>query len=59
MKNCSYVGGMVWVSPVNLSVTYTNREQTSALTVLCKAPSFICKEVKKHRKRHLLSKNMN
>lgn len=45
VKNGSYVGGMVWVSPVNLSVTFTNREQTSALTVLCPAPTFICKEV--------------
>lgn len=45
IKNGSYVGAMVWVSPTDLSITYTDREQTSASTVLCRAPNFICKEV--------------
>lgn len=45
VENGSYVGGMVWLTPVDLSVTFTNREQTSALTVLCPAPNFNCREV--------------
>lgn len=46
-SNCndSYVGNMIWLSPTDLSVTFTNREQTSALTVLCRAPTFNCTEV--------------
>lgn len=43
--NSSYVGNMIWVSSTDLSVTFTNREQTSALTVLCRAPNFNCVEV--------------
>lgn len=46
--NDSYVGNMVWLSPTDLSVTFTNREQTSALTVLCRAPTFNCTEVSDH-----------
>lgn len=39
----NYVGQMVWISATDLSVTYTNRNQTSATTVLCRAPSFTCR----------------
>lgn len=45
--NDSYVGNMVWLSPTDLSVTFTNREQTSASTVLCRAPTFNCTEVRR------------
>lgn len=41
----NYVGQMTWISATDLSVTYTNREQRSALTVLCRAPTFQCREV--------------
>lgn len=44
--NNSYVGNMLWISSTDLSVTFTNREQTSALTVLCRAPNFLCREVR-------------
>lgn len=44
-SNNSYVGNMIWLSPIDLSVTFTNREQTSALTVVCRAPTFNCTEV--------------
>ncbi|XP_037032267.1 inactive dipeptidyl peptidase 10-like isoform X3 [Bradysia coprophila] len=43
--NDSYVGNMIWLSSTVLSVTFTNREQTSAVTVLCQAPSFNCTEI--------------
>lgn len=43
--NNSYVGDMIWVSPTDLSITFTNREQTQAVTVLCRAPSFTCREI--------------
>lgn len=43
--NNSYVGDMIWLSSTDLSVTFTNREQTSAVTVLCRAPLFACKEI--------------
>ncbi|XP_055588081.1 inactive dipeptidyl peptidase 10 isoform X2 [Uranotaenia lowii] len=43
--NDSYVGGMEWLSPVELSVTYTNREQNISHVLLCAAPNFICSEV--------------
>lgn len=43
--NNSYVGDMIWVSATDLSVTFTNREQTNAVTVLCKAPTFSCREI--------------
>lgn len=42
--NDSYVGNMIWISSTDLSVTYMNREQTKALTVLCRAPTFQCRE---------------
>lgn len=42
--NNSYVGNMIWLSAADLSVTYMNREQTKALTVLCRAPTFQCRE---------------
>lgn len=42
--NDSYVGNMIWLSATDLSITYTNREQTIALTVLCRAPTFQCRE---------------
>lgn len=45
-SNDSYVGNMVWLSQTDLSVTFTNREQTSALTILCRAPTFNCTEVR-------------
>lgn len=41
----SYVGQMVWISASDLTVTYMNRQQTYASTVLCRAPSFQCREV--------------
>lgn len=43
--NNSYVGDMIWVSPMDLSITYTNRAQTQATTVLCRAPTFSCREI--------------
>ncbi|XP_037029793.1 inactive dipeptidyl peptidase 10-like isoform X2 [Bradysia coprophila] len=43
--NNSYVGNMIWLSPIDLSITFTNREQTSALTVVCRAPTFNCTEI--------------
>ena len=43
--NDSYVGGMVWLSSTDLSITYTDRNQSMAHTLLCKAPNFICSEV--------------
>lgn len=45
--NNSYVGNMIWLSPIDLSITFTNREQTTALTVVCRAPTFNCTEVSK------------
>lgn len=41
----NYVGQMLWISATDLSITYTNRAQTNALTVLCRAPTFQCREV--------------
>lgn len=41
----SYVGQMEWISASDLSIIYTNREQTIALTVLCRAPTFECREI--------------
>ncbi|KAG4079916.1 hypothetical protein HA402_006228 [Bradysia odoriphaga] len=46
--NNSYVGNMIWLSPIDLSITFTNREQTSALTVVCRAPTFNCTEVREY-----------
>lgn len=43
--NNSYVGNMFWVSATDLSVTFLNRVQTNAVTVLCRAPTFICRTV--------------
>lgn len=40
-----YVGGMTWVSEDELSVTLTDRNQTKAVTYLCRAPTFECIEV--------------
>ncbi|XP_055713714.1 inactive dipeptidyl peptidase 10 isoform X2 [Phlebotomus papatasi] len=45
LANTSYVGGMLWASATDLSITFTNRQQTVALTVLCRAPQFVCREV--------------
>ncbi|XP_016962897.1 inactive dipeptidyl peptidase 10 isoform X2 [Drosophila biarmipes] len=45
LSNGSYVGGLTWASPSDLSVTVTNREQTKATTVLCRAPHFHCQAV--------------
>ncbi|XP_017030377.1 inactive dipeptidyl peptidase 10 [Drosophila kikkawai] len=45
VANGSYVGGLTWASPIDLSVTVTNREQTKATTVLCRAPHFHCQAV--------------
>lgn len=41
----NYVGQMVWISALDLSITYMNRQQTSASTLLCRAPTFQCREV--------------
>lgn len=41
----SYVGQMVWISAADLTITYMNRQQTYASTVLCRAPTFQCREV--------------
>uniref|UniRef100_A0A336MK89 Venom dipeptidyl peptidase 4 n=1 Tax=Culicoides sonorensis TaxID=179676 RepID=A0A336MK89_CULSO len=40
-----YVGGLSWVSELELSVTLTDRNQTKAVTYICKAPTFECIEV--------------
>lgn len=40
-----YVGGLAWVSDYELSFICTERNQSRALTYLCKAPSFECVEV--------------
>ncbi|KAH8373231.1 hypothetical protein KR009_008032 [Drosophila setifemur] len=45
VANGSYVGGLTWASTNDLSVTITNREQTKATTVLCRAPHFQCQAV--------------
>ncbi|XP_016970703.1 inactive dipeptidyl peptidase 10 isoform X1 [Drosophila rhopaloa] len=45
LANGSYVGGLTWASAGDLSVTVTNREQTKATTVLCRAPHFHCHSV--------------
>lgn len=42
--NDSYVGNMIWLSATDISITYMNREQTKALTVICRAPAFQCRE---------------
>lgn len=42
-----YVGAMTWVSAFELSVTLTDRNQTKAVTYLCKALTFECMEVGK------------
>lgn len=44
-SNEFYVGGMTWVSELELSVTLTDRNQTKAVTYLCKALTFECMEV--------------
>ncbi|XP_031634021.1 dipeptidyl aminopeptidase-like protein 6 isoform X2 [Contarinia nasturtii] len=41
----NYVGQMVWISATDISITFTNRNQTSTSTVLCRAPTFRCREV--------------
>ncbi|KAL7743376.1 hypothetical protein ACLKA6_008353 [Drosophila palustris] len=45
LGNGSYVGGLTWASPIDLSVTVTNRDQTKATTVICRAPHFHCQVV--------------
>lgn len=40
-----YVGRMQWASANVLAVTFLNRNQTAATTVLCQAPSFACRTV--------------
>lgn len=40
-----YVGGLAWVSENELSFICTERNQTRAVTYLCKAPTFECVEV--------------
>lgn len=40
-----YIGNMFWISNVELTLTYTSRDQTLSSTVLCKAPQFECVEV--------------
>lgn len=41
----SYIGQMQWISASDLSIIFTNRQQTVASTVLCRAPSFECREI--------------
>ncbi|XP_002055619.3 inactive dipeptidyl peptidase 10 isoform X3 [Drosophila virilis] len=45
LGNDSYVGGLTWASPIDLSVTVTSRDQTKATTVICRAPHFHCQVV--------------
>ncbi|KAL9884330.1 inactive dipeptidyl peptidase 10 isoform 3-T5 [Glossina fuscipes fuscipes] len=45
LANGSYVGALTWASPIDLSVTVTNRAQTKATTVVCRAPDFHCSTV--------------
>lgn len=45
LGNGSYVGGLTWASPIDLSVTVTNRDQTKATTCICRAPHFHCQVV--------------
>ncbi|EAA12145.6 AGAP000848-PA, partial [Anopheles gambiae str. PEST] len=40
----SYVGGLSWLSPTELSVTYASRNQSVAHVLLCRAPTFSCVE---------------
>jgi inactive dipeptidyl peptidase 10 len=40
-----YIGNMFWISNLELTLTYTSRDQTLSSTVLCKAPLFECVEV--------------
>lgn len=40
-----YVGGLAWVSNNELAFICTDRNQTKAVTYLCKAPTFECVEV--------------
>lgn len=42
LLNDTYMGGLTWASSVDLAVTITNRAQSKASTVLCKAPEFHC-----------------
>uniref|UniRef100_A0A1I8PFL3 Venom dipeptidyl peptidase 4 n=1 Tax=Stomoxys calcitrans TaxID=35570 RepID=A0A1I8PFL3_STOCA len=42
LSNGSYIGGLTWATPIDLSVVVTNRGQTKATTVLCRAPDFFC-----------------
>ncbi|XP_037937723.1 inactive dipeptidyl peptidase 10-like isoform X1 [Teleopsis dalmanni] len=42
MNNGSYIGSLVWATAIDLSLTVTNREQTKASTVFCRAPNFDC-----------------
>lgn len=41
----SYVGQMQWISATDVSITYMDRQQTIASTVLCRAPTFECREI--------------
>uniref|UniRef100_A0A182J433 Peptidase S9 prolyl oligopeptidase catalytic domain-containing protein n=1 Tax=Anopheles atroparvus TaxID=41427 RepID=A0A182J433_ANOAO len=41
----SYVGGLSWLSPTELSVTYASRNQSLAHVLLCRAPTFTCVEM--------------
>ncbi|XP_037937726.1 dipeptidyl aminopeptidase-like protein 6 [Teleopsis dalmanni] len=45
LTNGSYIGGLTWATPIDLSVTITNRAQTKATTVMCRAPDFQCQIV--------------
>jgi inactive dipeptidyl peptidase 10 len=40
-----YIGNMFWISNLELTLTYTSRDQKLSSTVLCKAPLFECVEV--------------
>ncbi|XP_049310132.1 inactive dipeptidyl peptidase 10 isoform X1 [Bactrocera dorsalis] len=45
LSNGSYIGALTWATPIDLSVTITNRGQTKATTVVCRAPDFHCHPV--------------
>jgi hypothetical protein len=47
-----YVTNMFWISNEELTLTYTTREQTMSISVLCQAPDFKCMEVSSSPKFH-------
>jgi hypothetical protein len=47
-----YVTNMFWISNEELTLTFTTREQTMWISVLCQAPDFKCMEVSSNLKFH-------